>query len=110
MKLRALRPGSGVALVAPASPFDRAAFDAGCRELERLSLRPIFDETVFERGPIVAGSAAVRAEALRRAWLREDVDAVLAVRGGLRQHGVAAAARRGRLRERARSRSSGIAT
>jgi len=81
-KFRALRAGSRVALVAPASPFERDAFDAGCRELARLGLQPVFDDRVFEREPIVAGSAEIRAAAFVDAWQREDVDAVMAVRGG----------------------------
>jgi muramoyltetrapeptide carboxypeptidase len=81
-RFRALRAGSRVALVAPASPFDRDAFDAGCRELARLGLQAVFDERVFERGPIVAGPPGVRAQDLTDAWQREDVDAVMAVRGG----------------------------
>lgn len=82
LKVRALETGSRVALVAPASPFVREAFDAGCRELERLGLRAVFDDTVFTPGPIVAGPPAVRADAFRRMWMRDDVDAVMAVRGG----------------------------
>jgi muramoyltetrapeptide carboxypeptidase len=81
-KVRALEPGSRIALVAPASPFDRTAFEDGCRELERIGLSPIFERTIFQEGPIVAGDAWARAEALRRAWQRDEVDAVLAVRGG----------------------------
>lgn len=81
-KFRALRPGSRVALVAPASPFDRASFDAGCAELMRLGFEPVFDSRVFDAEPIVAGPAAVRAASLTDAWMRDDVDAVMAVRGG----------------------------
>jgi len=81
-KFRALRPGSAVAIVAPSSPFKREAFDAGCRELERLGLHPVFDDSVFETAPMVAGSPRARAAAFTRAWQRDDVDAVMAVRGG----------------------------
>lgn len=82
-KCRAVRPGSRVAVVAPASGFDRAEFDRGVAELERLGLVPVYDESVFERkAPAVAGSPAVRAAALIAAWAREDVDAIVAVRGG----------------------------
>lgn len=81
-RFRPVRPGSRVALVAPASPFSRTDFDAGLRELERLGLVPIYDDRVFERRAIVAGDASVRAAALMDAWNRPDVDAILAVRGG----------------------------
>jgi muramoyltetrapeptide carboxypeptidase len=82
VKYRPIRPGSRVALVAPASPFDRAEFDAGVIELRRLGLEPVFDDTVFERRGFLAGSAETRANALTSAWTREDVDAIVAVRGG----------------------------
>lgn len=82
-KSRAVRRGSRVAVVAPASSFDRAEFDRGIAELERLGLVPVYDDTVFERGtPAVAGPAAVRAAALAAAWAREDIDAIISVRGG----------------------------
>jgi len=82
VKCRPVRPGSTVALVAPASPFDRDEFLAGVAEIERLGLVPVYDEGIFERRGFVAGTAAHRAEALRASWRRPDVDAILAVRGG----------------------------
>jgi muramoyltetrapeptide carboxypeptidase len=82
VKFRPVRPGARVALVAPASPFDRAAFDAGVAELMRLGFDVVYDDTIFERESMVAGPAGLRAEALLAAWGRDDVDAVLAVRGG----------------------------
>lgn len=82
IKFRPLRPGGRVALVAPASPFDRAEFEAGAAELRRIGLEPVYEETVFERSGFVAGEAASRAASLIRACARQDVDAVIAVRGG----------------------------
>ena len=81
-RFRPIGPGSRVALVAPASPFLRADFDAGLAELGRLDLVPIYDDRVFARDPIVAGSATLRADALREYFARPDIDAILAVRGG----------------------------
>jgi muramoyltetrapeptide carboxypeptidase len=81
-KFRAVPAGGRIALVAPSSPFGRDAFDAGCHELERLGLKPVFDQSVFTKGLIVAGEAAARADAFDRAWFDDDVDAVMAVRGG----------------------------
>lgn len=81
-RFRAVRPGSRVALVAPASGFDRAEFDRGVEELRRLGLDPVYDDSVFERRTTVAGAPAVRAAALAAAWAREDVDAIVSVRGG----------------------------
>ncbi len=81
-KVRPVGPGSRVQLVAPASPFDRADFDAGLAELRRLDLEPVFDARVFERQDYVAGSAASRVAQLVEAWRRPDIDLLLAVRGG----------------------------
>jgi muramoyltetrapeptide carboxypeptidase len=82
VKYRPLRAGSRVSLVAPASPFDRAEFEAGLVELRRLGLEPVYDDTVFERRGFLAGSAETRAAALMRAWSQPDVDAIVCVRGG----------------------------
>lgn len=82
VKFRPAPPGSRVALVAPASPIDREAFDAGLAALRALGFEPVFDESVFERSGFVAGTAAARARALQSAMTREDVRAVVSVRGG----------------------------
>jgi muramoyltetrapeptide carboxypeptidase len=81
-KPRALRPGDRLAVVAPASWFDRAEFDAGIEEIRRLGFVPVYDESVFERHRYLAGSADIRAAALRQAWRDESVGGVIAVRGG----------------------------
>src|SRR3954464_4655916 len=81
-KPRALRPGDRIAVIAPASSFARDEFDAGVEELRRLGYEPVFDPSVFERSHYTAGTAAVRAEAFRRAWSDPDVAALIAVRGG----------------------------
>ncbi len=82
LKFRPVRPGSRVALVAPASSFDRAGFDAGVAELRRLGLDPVWDDTVFEKQTLTAGRPRVRAEAFQRAFDEMEADAVVAVRGG----------------------------
>jgi muramoyltetrapeptide carboxypeptidase len=81
-RFRPAGPGSRVALVAPASPFKRAEFEAGLSELRALDFVPVFDDRVFERDVIVAGPAAVRAAALAEYLADPGIDAVLAVRGG----------------------------
>jgi muramoyltetrapeptide carboxypeptidase len=82
LKPRALRPGDHIAVVAPASPFDRDEFHNGIAELERLGFQPVYDESVFAREAYVSGPAALRRDALRRAWQDPSVAGVLAVRGG----------------------------
>ena len=82
LKFRAVRPGSRVAVVAPASPFDRGQFDAGIAELTRLGFEPIYDPGVFERLALTAGSPETRARGLMRAFQAMDAGAVISVRGG----------------------------
>jgi muramoyltetrapeptide carboxypeptidase len=82
VKFRPVSRGGRLALVAPASPFDRAEFDRGVARLTELGFDVVYDDDVFAEGPIVAGAAERRAAALARACTREDVDAVVAVRGG----------------------------
>lgn len=82
VKFGPVRPGSAVAVVAPASPFDRDEFDAGIAELQRLGFSPVFDSSVFERGDMVAGPPDLRARAVIEALAREDIKALVAVRGG----------------------------
>lgn len=82
LKPRALEPGASVALVAPASPFDRHDFERGLQEIRRLGFQPKWDESVFERRTLVAGSPEVRAAAIRSAWADPSIGAVIGVRGG----------------------------
>ena len=78
----ALVPGDRVAIVAPASAFDRRAFDAGAAEVRALGFEPVFDESVFLRTGYVAGDARARAADLMRAWADPSVAGVMAARGG----------------------------
>ena len=82
LKPRALRSGDRLAIVAPASPFDRQRFEHGLAELRRLEFEPVFDEQVFDRHAYLAGAAAARAAAIRAAWLDPSIAGVVAVRGG----------------------------
>jgi muramoyltetrapeptide carboxypeptidase len=82
IKPRALKPGDRLAVVAPASAFKRDEFDAGVEELNRLGFRPTFDEGVFDRERYLAGSAARRAAAVRKAWADPDIAGIVCVRGG----------------------------
>jgi muramoyltetrapeptide carboxypeptidase len=81
-KPRALHPGSRVAIVAPASPFARDQFDAGVQELRRIGFDAVYDDSVFARQSYLAGDAALRAAAFRRAWSDDSIDAIFAARGG----------------------------
>jgi muramoyltetrapeptide carboxypeptidase len=82
LKPRRLMSGARIAVVAPASPFQRHEFDDGIAEIARLGFEPVWDESVFARHGYVAGTAEVRAGAMRRALQDPDIGAVVAVRGG----------------------------
>lgn len=82
VKFRPVESGARVAVVAPASPFDPDAFEAGLAELKRIGLEPVVDARVFATHPIVAGPADVRAAVITDALARPDIQAVVAVRGG----------------------------
>ena len=81
-KPRRLVAGDRMAVVAPASAFDRRRFDEGVAEIVRLGLRPLLTEGVFDRRGYVAGSARRRAAALTAAWRDATVAAVIGARGG----------------------------
>jgi muramoyltetrapeptide carboxypeptidase len=81
-KPSALRRGDRLAVVAPASPFARAEFDAGIEELRGLGFEPVYDESVFDRHGYVAGSAETRARAFMRAWSDSSIKGLVAARGG----------------------------
>jgi muramoyltetrapeptide carboxypeptidase len=82
LKPRALRSGDRIAVVAPASTFNREEFDRGVEELRRLGFIPVYDDSVFARQRYLAGAAELRAAAIRRAWQDPDVAALIGVRGG----------------------------
>ena len=82
LKPRAVTPGARIALVSPASPFSRDAFERGVAELRRLGYDPTYDDDVFARAGYVSGSPELRAAAFARAWADPSVAALIAVRGG----------------------------
>ena len=82
LKPRALRPGDRLAIVAPASHFDRDEFDQGIAEIHNLGFVAVYDDTVFAKREYVAGPADVRAAAIRTAWRDPSIAGIVAVRGG----------------------------
>jgi muramoyltetrapeptide carboxypeptidase len=78
----ALRLGDTVGIVAPASNFNRADFEAGCEALRRAGYKPFYFDSILERDLYFAGSASRRARELEEMFVREDVHAVLCARGG----------------------------
>jgi muramoyltetrapeptide carboxypeptidase len=77
----ALRPHDRVAVIAPASGFERGAFEAG---LAVIAARygPEYGDGMFERERYLAGSDARRLAELRAALADPGIRAVFCVRGG----------------------------
>lgn len=80
-KPRALRSGSTLVPFAPASPADFAKVNAGAEELRGLGFH-VADATPLMAEDFFAGSAGGRRGELLDGLQREDVDALVAVRGG----------------------------
>lgn len=77
----ALRPGDRVAVIAPASAFERASFDSGLA-LIRSRYQAEHGSGLFERRRYLAGSDARRLAELRSALADPDIRAVFCARGG----------------------------
>lgn len=78
---RAVRPGSRLAVVAPAGPFNEASFRKGLAWLsQRYEVRTRSD--IFSKSGYFAGSDERRLDELNEAILDPDVDAVICARGG----------------------------
>jgi muramoyltetrapeptide carboxypeptidase len=82
LRPRALAPGDRLAVVAPASSFERDEFEQGVEEIRRLGFVPVFEESVFARHAYVAGPPAVRAAAIDAAWRDPSIAGLIGVRGG----------------------------
>ncbi|MBS0580051.1 MAG: LD-carboxypeptidase [Proteobacteria bacterium] len=77
----AVRPGDRVAIIAPASCFDRPSFEAGLKVLAG-RYRPAFSEGIFSRHRYLAGEDSRRLEELLGALADPDTRAVFCARGG----------------------------
>jgi muramoyltetrapeptide carboxypeptidase len=82
IKPPALQHGDTVGIVAPASNIQRDLLDAGCDMLRRLGYKPFYLDSIFEQDLYFAGSADRRARELEEMFVRDEVRAVLCVRGG----------------------------
>jgi muramoyltetrapeptide carboxypeptidase len=77
-----LRPGDGIALVAPSSPFPVEKFHAACGILEGRGYRVVPGKHIFQKRGYLAGAEAERAEDLIHALNNPEVSAVFCIRGG----------------------------
>jgi muramoyltetrapeptide carboxypeptidase len=74
-------PGDCVAVIAPASGFDRAAFDAGLALVDA-RYESVYGPGIFERERYLAGSDGRRLDELNAALADPEVRALFCARGG----------------------------
>lgn len=79
---RALRRGDKVGLIAPASSFNREGFQAGVEHLRQMGYEPVYSSDIFDRDLYFAGSAERRVREFQEFWQRDDIAALICVRGG----------------------------
>ena len=82
LKPRALRSGDKIGILAPASSFNREAFERGCNRLRKMGYQPVYSPEIFARDLYFAGSAKRRLTELKTLLLRDDIAALVCVRGG----------------------------
>src|ERR1700676_3887525 len=81
-KLRALRPGDKVGIVAPASNVKREMLEAGCDGLRRAGYEPFYFESILARDLYFAGSAEPRRAEMEGMFTGHDNRAIVCARGG----------------------------
>lgn len=82
IKPAALRPGDKVGILAPASSFSREGFEAGCNRLRGMGYEPVYAPDIFDRDLYFAGRTERRLRELEDLLVRDDVAALICVRGG----------------------------
>jgi muramoyltetrapeptide carboxypeptidase len=82
IKPPALRTGDKIGLIAPASSFKREAFDTGCDRLRQMGYEPVYSPSIFDRDLYFAGRAERRLRELQDMLERDDIAALIGVRGG----------------------------
>ncbi len=78
----AVKPGDTIGIAAPASPFDRAAFERGVAVIRDRGFRVTVPESVFDTRGFLAGDDPSRAEAFNRLVADPEIKAILCARGG----------------------------
>jgi muramoyltetrapeptide carboxypeptidase len=78
----ALRRGDKIGLIAPASSFNVERFLAGCERLRQMGYEPVYSQDIFKRDIYFAGNAERRTQEFQEFWRRDDIAALICVRGG----------------------------
>ena len=79
---RALAAGDTLGIVAPASPFDRSAFDAGVKVLETMGFNLVVPEDIYRADGYLAGADKLRADLIHRMFGDPAIDGIICARGG----------------------------
>jgi muramoyltetrapeptide carboxypeptidase len=82
IKPRKLLPGSTIGIIAPASPGDRAAAEAGISFLESQGFSVKLGQSVFEAWGDLAGPDILRAQDINTMFTDPEVDGIICLRGG----------------------------
>jgi muramoyltetrapeptide carboxypeptidase len=83
LKPPAMKYGDSVRLLSLASPIKDSFFAQGCEELERLGLKPVFDQAqVLAQAGFFAGLPDARLAALKQALAEPETSAIFCTRGG----------------------------
>ncbi len=82
IKPAALHHGDKIGLIAPASSFNREGFLAGCERLRQMGYEPVYSQNIFDRDIYFAGTMERRAHEFQEFWRRDDIAALICVRGG----------------------------
>lgn len=82
VKPPALKPGSRIAIVAPASPVEKSRLEQGTKELARLGYKSRYSSNVLSRNGYFAGPAEARRAELESALANMEEAAVFCARGG----------------------------
>ena len=82
IKPQALRTGDTIGIAAPASPFDREAFERGIEVLESMGYQVKIPENLFSQEGYLAGPDSERASQLKKLFEDESVRAIFCARGG----------------------------
>lgn len=80
--LEYLKKGSKIALVAPARKIGRDEIAAAVKWIEEKDFEAIYDDRLFAEYHQLAGNDDFRASVLQEYLDRDDIDAILCVRGG----------------------------
>jgi len=78
----ALKRGDKIGIFAPASSFNKQAFEDGCNRLRQMGYEPVYSPTIFERDLYFAGSVTRRREEFEDLLRDAELAALICVRGG----------------------------